>query len=127
MIKPQINLWHDDIREAPDGWRWAKTNAQAQELLINNNVQICSLDHDLGATPTGSPDDIYLIGNSAQGNGTDLVQWMIDNHLLPPIIYIHSMNIVGAMHMEALLKKAGANVKRVIYSDRYISALASLE
>ena len=39
-------LWLDDVREAPAGWVWAKTNEEAQRVLLEQQVTHCSLDHD---------------------------------------------------------------------------------
>lgn len=46
-----MNLWLDDVREPHKfgclGWEWAKTAAEAIELLKTGKVEKASLDHDL--------------------------------------------------------------------------------
>lgn len=50
-----MKLWVDDVRPAPDGWAWAKTSKDAIAWLKCwwNEVDIISLDHDLGGNDTG--------------------------------------------------------------------------
>lgn len=103
-----MKLWHDDIRPAPVGWAWARTNAQAQFILRGGNVEECSLDHDLGFHDVEIPDDpdelievMQLKGD--EETGEELVRWMIDNDLVPPKVRIHSWNPAGASTMAKLL------------------------
>ena len=105
-------LWHDDVRPAPDeSWIWAKTNGEAVDALLNNEITECSLDHDLGAeiaaeslTPAQA---INLKGSSPQGDGKALVKWMILAELVPEKITIHSWNYYGAQEMQKLFRDAG--------------------
>ena len=111
-----IKLWHDDVRPAPDGWIWARTNAQACAILENSWPVIeISMDHDLGFHDVEIPDDpdeflavMQLKGDEEEG--TELVQWMIDNDKVPPNIRIHSWNPDGARKMARLFNDAGYSV-----------------
>ena len=99
-------LWLDDVRPAPDGWVWAKTNEEAQKVLLKGEVTHCSLDHDLGMDVIDDPNDwdqVIEVANAHQGEewetGLDLVEWMIKNDLVPEHITIHSWNPDGAHRM----------------------------
>lgn len=43
-----LKIWLDDMRPAPDGWRWVRTVEEAIELMSSGEVVEASLDHDLG-------------------------------------------------------------------------------
>jgi len=103
-----LKLWHDDVRPAPEGWFWAKTNSAAQEVLSHCVVDECSLDHDLGAIPTGDmdPREVMYLQGSAEETGLHLVEWMIANEKVPPIVRIHSWNTAGAKRMADALADA---------------------
>jgi len=86
-----MKLWVDDGRAEPPGWTRARNLRQAQAYLSAYEFREASLDHDLGK----------------DGNGLDLVRWMIDRRLVPPRITIHSWNPDGANAMAAALSDAG--------------------
>lgn len=106
-----MKLWHDDIRPAPEGWVWARTNAEAIKLLKTGKVEEASLDHDLGyhniseEQIKADSELLFLAGRSSE-TGLDLVTWMIDHNTCPPIITIHSWNPSGAHQMAMQLHKA---------------------
>ena len=104
-----MKLWHDDIRPAPKGWVWARTNEQAKSLIegavLRGDFEEASLDHDLGLhdiDPETTPDAIFLKGQDAE-TGLDLVKWMCNLSYLPPKVRIHSWNPDGAMSMALCL------------------------
>ncbi len=116
-----MKIWHDDIRPAPEGWKWARTNAEAKALLLgcgvgsDRVVTAISLDHDLGLhhfTEQQITDDIELIfrAGSAEETGLDLVTWMIEGDVVPPHVTIHSWNPHGAERMANALNDAGHDV-----------------
>lgn len=108
--KPKVKLWHDDIRRPPDDtWIWARTNEEAQLILINSNVTECSLDHDLGLheDDPDQPMAFTLFGDDPHNNGYKLVLWMIQRRYLPRKITIHSWNPPAAKRMAAALADAG--------------------
>lgn len=104
-------LWHDDIRPAPDGWLWARTNEQAQEILRKGDIVECSLDHDLGYHDVELPEDpnelaeVLVLKGQSEETGYDLVCWMLENDLVPQKVTIHSWNPEGAAHMAARLSR----------------------
>ena len=103
-----MKVWHDDVREAPEGWERAWDNPTALALLRDNEVEVISLDHDLGCSPD---EGIWAKGCSPDGDGRDLVKAMIAGDLVPPTVYIHSWNPSGAREMAALLRDAGHTAK----------------
>jgi hypothetical protein len=114
-------LWHDDIRPAPAGWEWARTNSAAREILSSKQVVEISLDHDLGLHEfteeqiEENPELLFGRG-AAEETGYDLVNWMIENDLVPPVITIHSWNPDGARNMAARLNHFGYDCTIAPYS-----------
>jgi NAD+-processing family protein with receiver domain len=107
-----VRLWHDDIRPAPDGWVWARTNGAAQEILLRDHVGEISLDHDLGLhhfseAEIAANQELLFGRGSASETGYDLVNWMIEHRCVPPRVTIHSWNPPGALAMAARLNRAG--------------------
>lgn len=104
-----MKLWHDDVRPPPsDEWSWARTNEEARMLLYgakayDQEITACSLDHDLGA----NPEDGICAKGAAEETGLKLVEWMIENDLVPPKVTIHSWNPAGARNMAQALRAAG--------------------
>jgi hypothetical protein len=108
-----MKLWHDDVRPPPSAdWSWAQTNEEARMFLYNakviqdeggEDITECSLDHDLGADPSAG---IYAKGASEE-TGMQLVEWMIENDVVPPKVTIHSWNPSGAKRMRLALFDAG--------------------
>lgn len=84
-----MKVWLDDCRTAPDGWIRVETADAAIALLMHENVEEISLDHDLG-------------GSSATGLK---VAHFIAGMEHRPIVHIHSMNPVGAKAMRDVLEK----------------------
>lgn len=117
-----MKLWHDDIRPAPEGWVWARTNDAAKEHLLTGKVVEISMDHDLGLDgyPSAPPEmggdfdsyDDYIRRISLRGNGPetglDLARWMAEQGIVPEKITIHSWNPTGAKQMAQVLDDAGA-------------------
>jgi hypothetical protein len=86
-----MKLWLDDVRPAPDGWTWVKDAHEAIALLARGEVEIASLDHDLGDDPwTG----YYVLCwvERVMGDG----QW----YGPLPRFLVHSSNPVGRSKME---------------------------
>ena len=107
-----MKVWHDDIRPAPKGWEWARTNSRAMELLAKHDVEEISLDHDLGLHTfteeqiRDQPDLMFGRGQ-AEETGYDLVRWMCDTGNVPRYITVHSWNPDGARRMADHLRDAG--------------------
>lgn len=112
-----MRVWHDDVREAPEGWIRVKTNNQAIAVLENGwPIDEISLDFDLGLHDIELPEDpdeliavVEELGPPAE-NGADLVRWMLENKYVPPKITIHSWNPDGAKKMARMLTDAGHSV-----------------
>jgi hypothetical protein len=119
-----LRIWHDDARVPPDSsWLWVRTNDEAKELLEKADAPPCteiSLDHDLGLHGLGieETDDwdkiieiTYALAETVgEETGLDLVEWMIENDCVPPLITIHSWNPDGAMRMARRLADNGHDV-----------------
>lgn len=108
-----IRLYLDDLRDIPKslGFTGARTFEEATELLIKHDVEILSLDHDLGEDVHGKE----LL------NGYDLVKWICENYeganLRIKAIYIHSDNPVGR---EAMYQTLLAAKRRGFIDTEYI-------
>lgn len=95
-----MRIYLDDLRDIPvsKGFVGARNFEEAQDLIMNNKVEILSLDHDLGEDENG----IEL------KSGYHLVKWICDYYIELNLsiekIYIHSDNPVGRADMlETLL------------------------
>lgn len=113
-----MKIWHDDIRKAPEGWVWVRTNDEAKDLLMNapEPVGAISMDHDLGLHDMDPDEYVMMDGELAHASflagrseetGYHLVCWMCDQALVPPNVTIHSWNPVGAIDMAARLNYFG--------------------
>lgn len=100
-----INVYVDDLRDCPVGFVVARTFQEAIHLLENQEVDILSLDHDLGENTEGN----------LLPSGYDLVKYMCENGLRANKIYIHTDNPVGRTNMYETLQ--GAKRRGFIDSD----------
>jgi hypothetical protein len=50
-----IKLFHDDVRPPYDGWKLARNNQEAKEILSTGKVIVCSLDRNASASPRLQP------------------------------------------------------------------------
>jgi len=90
-----INVFMDDLRPCHKGFILAKNATECSMLLRNNEVNILSLDHDLGENEL---------------TGYDLVKWLVEQgieapHIYPKTIYLHTANGVGRDNMFKLLDR----------------------
>lgn len=88
MIEQLPNLWVDDLREPPEGWHWAKTSADAIQMLKDNKYCLASFDHDLGGDDTTRPAILWLCENNSQ--------W-------PMRCFVHTQNPVGKIWLEGMI------------------------
>ncbi len=93
-----MKLWLDDIRPAPQGWEWAKTSAQANEILRWGRVEFLSLDHDLGCPVSSGSDVSRIIEYMANVAPSRLAMLRA--------VQLHSANPVGVKNMHEDLKSA---------------------
>lgn len=96
-----MKLWIDDVRPAPEGYRWLKSVNQAKEAIevfegftSLFNIEIIDLDHDAGDYTNDGGDYIKLLC------------WLEETGRNYPI-HIHSMNSVGIQNMRAIIQKNG--------------------
>ena len=111
-----MKVWLDDIRLPPDGWTWARratgpaplSPRGAIELLKTEEVTAISLDFDLGSYQ----DDPYAyrapyFSYAGTQTGMEVVNFMIEQYLVPPDVRIHSWNRGGAVQMQRALQEVG--------------------
>ena len=89
-----INLYLDDLRPCPERFILAKNALECRLLLLSNDVNILSLDHDLSETETGY----------------DLCKWLVEagqynQNIYPKQIFLHTANGVGRDNMFKLLER----------------------
>ena len=90
MIKDKtINLYLDDLRDCPEGFIVARNMTEAVQLFKKYNVNILSLDHDLGEDEN----------KNLLESGYDFVKYFCENGLYANAIYIHTDNPVGRENM----------------------------
>lgn len=86
----KIRLYVDDLRDCPEGYVVARNVEVAIQYLEKGNIEVLSLDHDLGEHP---------ITKELLPTGYDLVKYMCENGLYADKIYIHTDNGVGRENM----------------------------
>lgn len=102
-----MKIWMDDLRPAPNGYRWVKSVQEAkiyccQHLSPDNmlNIEEFHLDHDAG--------DYAYTG----GDYIELLKWLEEKQRckhwhINGIFKFHSMNPVGVQNMRAIIQKNG--------------------
>ena len=101
----KINLYVDDLRDCPEGFQVARNFNEAINYLKNYQVEILSLDHDLGEDSEGN----------LLPTGYDIVKYMCEHGLRANKIYLHTDNPVGRDNMYHTL--LGAQRRGFIESD----------
>ncbi|WP_322904393.1 cyclic-phosphate processing receiver domain-containing protein [Paenibacillus campi] len=86
-----IHLYLDDYRPCPTGFALARDGEECLMMLRECEVDILSLDHELGW---------------GQMDGTDVVKAMIYEGLYAREIYLHTSSIYGRKRMYELLYQA---------------------
>ena len=97
-------LWIDDVRPAPEGYKWYKSvnvakrkikeNEQMNEVFHFDDIELIDIDHDAG-------DFVYDGGDYIK-----LLDWFEETGRNYPI-RIHSMNPVGVANMRAIIQRNG--------------------
>ncbi len=94
-----MKVYLDDERETPIGWTRVYWPDEAISLLESGQVDLISLDHDLG--------------DDERGTGYDVVLWIEEavatRGFAPPAIKVHSANTSARMKMELGIE----NIKRI--------------
>lgn len=79
-----IHVYLDDLRPCPKGFVLARSARECILLLEECEVDILSLDHDLGWN---------------EPNGFEVVNHMVRRGLYPREIYLHTSSALGKMNM----------------------------
>lgn len=99
-----MKLWLDDIRPAPEGYKWVKTVNEAKTHCcrsLNSNKELLieefDLDHD-----AGDYEQDYI----------ELLKWLeekayVENWIINSVFKIHSQNVVGRNNMNAIIERNG--------------------
>lgn len=96
-----MKIWIDDIRPAPEGYKWCKSVNEAinligdvEEYLGIATIELIDIDHDAGEYANDGGDYIKLL------------DWLEETGRNYPI-KIHSMNPVGVENMRRIIHKNG--------------------
>lgn len=98
-----MKLWIDDVRPAPDGYRWLKSVNQAKiyiqvfcyyEPIHHKTIELIDIDHDAGDYASDGGDYIRLL------------DWLEETGRNYPI-HIHSQNVVGVQNMRRIIERNG--------------------
>ena len=101
-----MKLWVDDMRPAPEGYKWCKTVNEARwaigyvdEMLTKTQdsyykLEFIDMDHDAGGYANDGGDYIKLLN------------WLEETGRNYPI-RIHSMNPVGVENMRRIIQRNG--------------------
>ena len=95
-----MKLWIDDVRPAPDGYRWVKSVNDAKTfislciLFKTEQIELIDIDHDAGDFVSDGGDYIKLL------------DWLEETGRNYPI-HIHSQNPVGVQNMRAIIQRNG--------------------
>lgn len=108
-----MKIWVDDVRPAPEGYRWVKSVNEAkdfiegiEEIFGNNyflynpstgekrrvDIELIDLDHDAG--------DFVNEG----GDYIKLMDWLVERGTLYPLAF-HSQNCVGMEYMKRMYRR----------------------
>ena len=98
-----MKVYLDDLRPTPEGWVRVYWPDEAIRLLKTGEVEVISLDHDLG--------------DDERGTGNDVVLWIEEavftQQFTPPEIRVHSANSAARKKMEAGI----ASIKQFLSSS----------
>ena len=102
-----MKLWIDDVREPPNGYRWARSVNEAKIIIrdyetmlmasggkARYQIELIDIDHDAGDFAKDGGDYIKLL------------DWLERTGRNYPI-RIHSMNPVGRENMRAIIRRNG--------------------
>ena len=102
-----MKLWIDDVREPPNGYRWARSVNEAKIIIrdyetmlkasggkVRYQIELIDIDHDAGDFAKDGGDYIKLL------------DWLERTGRSYPI-RIHSMNPVGRENMRVIIRHNG--------------------
>ena len=95
-----MKLYLDDLRPTPEGWCRCYTAEECMKILQEEEVEVLSLDHDLGTDKTGY----------------DVLCW-IEWHVFefgyePPEFFLHTANPVGRQRMAQCIQAINSHITR---------------
>jgi hypothetical protein len=105
-----MNIYLDDERKTPDGFVRCYWPEEVKKLVLENEVDTVSLDHDLG--------------NDEIGTGYTFVKWLEEysynnpDFKLPNKIIVHSQNPVGAKKMRATIERIYYRKEKGIHASK---------
>jgi hypothetical protein len=94
-----MKLYLDDVRPIPTGWVGVRTYEEAIHVIDNadiGSISEISLDHDLGT----------------EKDGADVLQYLIDNNIVPDIVYLHTMNPLAKLEMQRMLERHRSRLEK---------------
>jgi len=110
-----INVYMDDFRKVPQGFTLARTTEECLMLLRDCEVNVLSLDHDMGPV-----DD----------NGSEVARLIVMEGLFPREIFLHTSSLWGRNEMYETLyaaKPEGMLLHNGPMSQDRLQAIASGE
>ncbi|MBB3110351.1 hypothetical protein FHS18_002418 [Paenibacillus phyllosphaerae] len=93
-----MNVYLDDFRPCPEGFVLAKNAEECILLLGSEDVDILSLDFDLG---WGQP------------TGLAVVQYLVESGRYPKQVYLHTSSPSGKMQMYHMLYRNAPQTVRI--------------
>ena len=122
-MKKQIYL--DDIRTPKeDIWMVVRNYDEFVEAVTSiglKNIDVISLDHDLGDTAMTeyftnvSPNYKLDYSNIVEKTGMDCAKWLVEycinNNLKFPDYEVHSMNVIGKMNIKSYIESFKNTIK----------------
>jgi hypothetical protein len=113
MRKEKIRLYLDDVRTPKDtDWKVVRNYDEFVSTVMYiglENIELISLDHDLGDTAMNeyynnvSPNYTLDYNNIQEKTGLDCAKWLVAqsmNEKIPlPQIYVHSANPIGSANI----------------------------
>jgi len=98
-------LYIDDLRPLPRGWKLARTNSEAIDILSSGKVREVSIDHDIMPIGYTSQDDETFMPTARF-----IAAMPPSKH--PKMVTIHTSSPTGAARMAKLFREAGIPCRR---------------
>ena len=111
-----IKIWVDDVREAPEGYIWAKSTRDALRKIVleyKEEVELIDLDHDAGDFAKDGGDFINVLNELERlSRKTTIVNgarfhnfWHLKCQQIT--FRLHTMNPVGRENMRRIIERNG--------------------
>jgi hypothetical protein len=101
-----IQLYVDDLRPIPEGYRGVRTVLEAIEILRTGQVSHLDLDHDMGEWGK-LPEELVPQGAEIpvrELTGMTILEWMAATGTWPEYVGVHTANYKAAEDMHAFLR-----------------------